>query len=526
MNTQYRKNLKAVLEASKSYCDESIESLKWELGTYDLSVETVNGTTMLLPTPTNTIQATMVRVDGKSEVCSNLFSFNNVSVGTDTSAVTFTINNDNSITITNTDSVESRIGFVFNYSGTISISFNSNSTSGIFRIVSLSISQRYVNGLNKIENINYNNNYISLYLDANETITISNFMINKGSTALPFEPYYTGIHNLELTGIRSEGANVFGSNDVATGTNVGVTSKVENNTIYLDGTSNAFGAFFAKTNLLTPIKAGTYSVRYFVKSGTGTNVWLDLFDANGNVVISKSITTSAETITLTKDIVAYRIFNWSGAVYTNFYFHFSFSRSAVGTYSDYVAPTTLPIDLSTILYNGSPLFANGLLGYGGITDSITPYKATKNKLFITLNKTDYTWTANSNNTLYYCDYNFGVKDEHITGTDDNDITNNILCDKLSACAANDLYNEVVTSGICINNASASNFYRKIGISASDYANLTTLNVVVDLANPIEVSIDFSQLVKFEAHSNGSITLVNTNNQDTTSTFKYLKEVAK
>ena len=51
-------------------------------------------------------------------------------------------------------------------------------------------------------------------------------------------------------------------------------------------------------------------------------------------------------------------------------------------------------------------------------------------------------------------------------------------------------------------------------------------LVYELATPIEVSIDFSQLVRFTAYSNGSITLVNTNNQDTTSTFKYLKEVTK
>ena len=51
-------------------------------------------------------------------------------------------------------------------------------------------------------------------------------------------------------------------------------------------------------------------------------------------------------------------------------------------------------------------------------------------------------------------------------------------------------------------------------------------LVYELATPIEADIDLSQFVKFEAYSNGSITLVNTNNQDTTSTFKYLKEVAK
>ena len=44
MNTQYRKNLKAVLEANKEYTDNKINEFAWFLGAYDLSVDSDNTT--------------------------------------------------------------------------------------------------------------------------------------------------------------------------------------------------------------------------------------------------------------------------------------------------------------------------------------------------------------------------------------------------------------------------------------------------------------------------------------------------
>lgn len=76
MNTQYRKNLKAVLEANKTYCDESIESLKWELGTYDLSVDTNTNTAHIKQLPSDAIQTTVAQVDGVGYKVNQLFSQN------------------------------------------------------------------------------------------------------------------------------------------------------------------------------------------------------------------------------------------------------------------------------------------------------------------------------------------------------------------------------------------------------------------------------------------------------------------
>ena len=55
MDTQYRKNLKAVLNASKDYTDKVRDSLRWEFGTYDLSVTTDSTVAYTKTIPKNTI---------------------------------------------------------------------------------------------------------------------------------------------------------------------------------------------------------------------------------------------------------------------------------------------------------------------------------------------------------------------------------------------------------------------------------------------------------------------------------------
>ena len=66
MNTQYRKNLKAVLEASKTYADKVANDLRWELGTYDLSVDSDTTTAYTKSVPSNTIMCHINSIGGMS----------------------------------------------------------------------------------------------------------------------------------------------------------------------------------------------------------------------------------------------------------------------------------------------------------------------------------------------------------------------------------------------------------------------------------------------------------------------------
>ena len=117
------------------------------------------------------------------------------------------------------------------------------------------------------------------------------------------------------------------------------------------------------------------------------------------------------------------------------------------TFVPYIAPTTLPIDLSSILYNGSPLFeGNSLKAVGTAKDYITPYKAHKE-----------------------------VGSRAYQSGDEEDTS-------------------VLTDGT------------------------TTL---YELTTPIEVSINWASLLRgITGYSNGTISLLNTNNQDTANLITY------
>lgn len=101
MNTQYRKNLKAVLEASKNYIDKRIDDLQWELGTYDLSVETNTDTAHIKQLPSGTIQTTVSKVEGVGYKVNQLINYTNFSV-TSKDGITLTNNNNGSITVSGT----------------------------------------------------------------------------------------------------------------------------------------------------------------------------------------------------------------------------------------------------------------------------------------------------------------------------------------------------------------------------------------------------------------------------------------
>ena len=66
MNTQYRKNLKAVLEASKSYCDESIANLEWQIGTYNYDVATDSNVARIKTLPSDTYKSQIDYIGGKT----------------------------------------------------------------------------------------------------------------------------------------------------------------------------------------------------------------------------------------------------------------------------------------------------------------------------------------------------------------------------------------------------------------------------------------------------------------------------
>ena len=137
----------------------------------------------------------------------NLWSFNKFTITTEN--VRYTINNDNSITITNSTDVGGRILIRNIEAGSYTLTFKASNTNGTFAIYSISLTQLYVSGLNTISISNFSDGPWSFLVNANSTITISEVMLVKGDSALPFIPYFEGEKFLVLVGEKDLGSFIW-----------------------------------------------------------------------------------------------------------------------------------------------------------------------------------------------------------------------------------------------------------------------------------------------------------------------------
>lgn len=528
--TQDIKNLRAVATACKNYTDKRIDNLKWELGTYDLGVDTINGTTKLLPSPSGTIQATMVRVDGKSEVSENLLIVNDMAETT-IKDVKIKVEDGNIIlngTASASWSTRISCSLLNDYVGDIAwCNFNTqtiatgNLTMQFHDANNSNVFTANIQAANQSGTTTTTNVITQIYIAWSNGTTFNNVVIKpmlvKGTTApTEWKQGFEGIHNLELSGLKVDGANKCNILDKAQTTISGVSCQASNNKIKIQGTATASGSVDFPLSVLS---SNTYSCSINIISGSQqSSTSPSIYIRNENNSYIDFFSPSRTSFSFTNSVGFIRV-AWESGTTINIKFNFMLNLgSTVLDYVPYVAPTTLPIDLTSIEDSGgNKLFADGSIkGAGTAKDYITPYVAHKQISKIVLNKTDYSWQLNGNGTIRYVNNFANIIKKVALSTD----TPSIISDKLNTVIWQDMYDGNITSGVSISISG------NIGISISDYETLTTLEVIFELATPIEADINLSQLVKFEAYSNGSITLVNTNNQDTTSTFKYLKEVAK
>ena len=111
---------------------------------------------------------------------------------------------------------------------------------------------------------------------------VSNFtfkpMLNEGSTALPFRPYFSGLKNAYLQSIKSTGRNlVDGSRDETTA--CGVTYSVKSPYIYINGSSKPDNRLNL-TSIMT-LPAGTYTVCMKHISGN----WSPMTEVNNSILL-------------------------------------------------------------------------------------------------------------------------------------------------------------------------------------------------------------------------------------------------
>jgi len=497
-NAIYKKDLHdvalAVAQGSKNYTDKVRDSLRWEFGTYDLSVETVNGTTVLLPTPANTIQATMDKIYGASKVSENLIVLNDVAETT-TNGITYKVEN-GAITLNGTSNANTNIWLTIQEitcNGTYYFKDFQSGTLGTFArgLYKNNVAQQNLS-VNAINMNNVNANQLLYYIPSGQTFANAKLtpMLVKGTTApTEFKVGYTGIHNFEWTGVKVEGSNLLNPDNTFT---------------YSTYTDLAY---------FECVGGATYTLKSF-GSYTGS-FGIFKYDGNSWSSIEAHALNSGYTITAPSDAIRIGV---NGVVSQSVMA--VRGSTAPTSFSPYITPTTTTIDLSSILYNGSPLFeGNSIKGVGSVKDEVSPYKAIKR--IGRVKAKDLVWTSyNSTRKIYIADL-VGIKQVAQSETPNMIISGYDTVDWYSTTIVNGMASLIENSErviICDTNYDTTTAFIN-HFTDTDY-------IYYELVTPIEANIDLSQLVKFEAYSNGSITLVNTNNQDTTSTIKYLKEVAK
>lgn len=219
MNTQYRKNLKDVATACKNYTDKRFDDFKWELGTHTIDTTTDSDVAYQKQAPNGTIGCQIEKVGGMSYKSENLWSFGTIaSIG----GSSFSINN---------------LGLT---QGTYTI--KSTATSGEWVVIvtdSNENTQQYGNTAvdNAITFVIPNGTY-NARLFFNVTNTNVDFMLNNGSTALPYQPYFTGIRDSAVTSVVANSTlNIPASIQALTGYGWGINDTCYN---YIDFNAKKF----------------------------------------------------------------------------------------------------------------------------------------------------------------------------------------------------------------------------------------------------------------------------------------------
>lgn len=527
--TQDLKNHRQVTVACKSYTDSKIADLKWELGTYDLSISNDSTSALTKTMPSGTLNFNVNEVEGASEVSENLIVLSDVAETT-TNGITYKVENG---VVYLSGTCNSNALIYFNFNNTL-VNGNSYSYNQFTKIAGYSVNLAINGGTSPQYNIlasngtttsatftansDYNNLFI--YIENGTTISATSFtpMLVEGSTApTTFKQGFTGIHNFEWTGVKVEGANLCQTptyngvmnNTEAKGVNFGV---LPNGTysISFNVSANSGNRTF---NIYRFYNGVLDTQNYFNTNlnGTGAKTYTFTLDSTipyDNIVLG--INTSSNDYSITLDSIMLNYGN------------------TAKTYAEYVAPTTKTIDLSTILYNGSPLFdGNSLKAVNDVKDSITPYKATKKLGYVDLGSLNWSMGGKTPNDNYRI-----ITSDLINLIKPTISVLNIakmLCVKYKGVAINDTYYE--RDGFSISTDGRifiydSNYNQSTSATAFKTA-MSGVYLVYELATPIEVSIDWSATLRnIQGYSNGTITFTNTYDMAVSSDVDYLIEEVK
>ena len=524
--TQEIKNLRAVAVASKNYIDKRIDDLQWQLGTYDLSVDTNTDTAHIKQLPSGTIQTTVAKVDGVGYKVNQLIG--NLKTTFTTGGVTFTNNGDGSMTLNGTATEEIGSASV-GVDVTENITFPrrshkvlvtcNNTLSGFYIGVSgYSINNSgafffnesnptdWTNGIgcHIVAGTVFNNFKIipqvfDLTADfgsGNEPSTVeacASAYLSRGVNIYEYTPQQSSIKNNAFTGVKVEGFNKWDEDWYNASLN-------ENTGVFTPGSDYQVSS----KNFIPVLPNTTY---YFKKP---TAVWIAYYDVNKTFISASPIQLNAYTFVIPNNAyyIKFQMQGSYGTTYNND-ICINISGSANGTYVPYIAPTTISVDLTQIKdSNNNSLFPSGkMMGNSNVADFITPYNQESrwNEYTFTGNET---WNFNVDNNYWYVNIN----NLNSTNTGTNKLTSN----GINVVIVN---NEIIRVYLSDNSQITSSSDMN-----SIFPNGTILQY--ERATYLTSNTDLTTLTRINAQSNGTITLNNTQNVDMPNTIDYLIEEVK
>ncbi len=225
-------------------------------------------------------------IEGSTVKCENLIPYPYAETTKTSNGVTFTDNGDGSITVNGTATATAP--FIF-FEGNLPLSGEftfSGCTGGSSATYYL---QPWLNGtefqdpqFNAPVTYNWSGNLTLLTMYVHPGITVNNLvikpMLNAGTTALPYQPYFKGLKNAYFKEIVSTGKNLFDPSTFPDGTVNGVTITIENEGILLNGTATQRITLYGTKSAVTLLNYLRGKTTYFYSEN------------NQNVRIEHSVT--------------------------------------------------------------------------------------------------------------------------------------------------------------------------------------------------------------------------------------------
>ena len=325
--------------------------------------------------------------------------------------------------------------------------------------------------------------------------------LNK-DTAKDYSTYYNGIHNLELSGLKVESANLLNVNG-----------------------SNTNGIYDSSGNVISNPNWTAYND--YIELSSKEIILSYTFTTRGQFNIAQYNSNKTFISILTYDVNSYTPFipnldnnckyiriSYRSELMTNIMVNYG---TTAKTYtSDYVAPTTLPIDLTSIEdSNGNKLFADGkLMGYNGLKDVLGVYNQESKWSEVDLGLQTIEATGIDTHT-------FKITLSSAKAPSDNDTLAKLLMANYEVVT----YNSISTSGDMTMALRSDNVFviRNNAYSTAESFKTAMSGVMLQFERNtyLTSNTDLSATLRnIQGYPNGSIIAENTNNMDVESVITY------